>query len=162
MKDLFGNEVEEPDEYTRYLASAAWARKREAKLHAVGYRCQRCGVSRHTRPLNVHHLNYDRLGHENMDDLEVVCVQCHPDADLQRIEVAEIERRDQKYFGALAQGFKNWLERGHHKLERMGEREAFREKQLFLYWMHRKSGIAYTLDLNIFGIDDPDPNWKAE
>jgi len=32
---------------------------------------------RHFRNLEVHHLTYDRLGDERMDDLEVLCPDCH-------------------------------------------------------------------------------------
>ncbi len=36
--------------------------------------CERCGSS---ELLQVHHLTYERLGNELMDDVEVVCRKCH-------------------------------------------------------------------------------------
>lgn len=70
------------DDYRRYLASSHWKATRAAKAKAAGYRCQRCGeYGRRTREsvvgLHVHHLSYERLGHEEMDDLELLCVACH-------------------------------------------------------------------------------------
>ena len=44
-------------------------------------RCEICGER---DGLQVHHLNYDRLGHELPGDLKVVCQGCHWIADNQR------------------------------------------------------------------------------
>jgi 5-methylcytosine-specific restriction endonuclease McrA len=71
------------DRYTSYLATAHWVRKREEALQAAGYRCERCGFygqrdqdgRRHG--LDVHHLTYERLGHEHLADLETLCRTCH-------------------------------------------------------------------------------------
>lgn len=52
-------------DYRDYLQSAAWQRVR---------RCQDCGEH---RQLEVHHLTYARIGHEEMSDLRVLCHGCH-------------------------------------------------------------------------------------
>lgn len=61
-------------EYEKYLRSKEWAAKRKEAFAYYGKRCARCGS---TYRLQVHHKNYWRLGHELMEDLEVVCSRCH-------------------------------------------------------------------------------------
>ena len=55
----------------------------------ANYRCQRCGAERCV--LQLHHKTYDRLGQEFDDDVEVLCVPCHQQADRER--AAETTRR---------------------------------------------------------------------
>jgi hypothetical protein len=74
---------EHSPEYTAYMHSDKW-RKRKERLYAKrGRVCEMCGE---TWPLEVHHKTYDRLGHELDDDLLIVCVTCHPKADAARVE----------------------------------------------------------------------------
>jgi hypothetical protein len=68
--------------YENYLTSAAWRRLRYAALRRARWRCERCGA--HVTNLDVHHRTYKRLGHERLDDLEVVCTTCHRYADAER------------------------------------------------------------------------------
>jgi len=67
--------------YRDYIQSAAWRRRREAKLEAVRRKCQWCGDRQR---LAVHHLNYTRLGCELSSDLIVLCNGCHWVADEMR------------------------------------------------------------------------------
>lgn len=56
---------------------------RQRKIEAAGRQCERCGE--HARHwfgdawvgLQVHHLTYERISHEDLADLEVLCVACH-------------------------------------------------------------------------------------
>jgi 5-methylcytosine-specific restriction endonuclease McrA len=60
--------------YQAYLQSPAWKLARRLLIERAQHRCQRC----HARgPLNVHHLTYERLGHEEPGDLQVLCRPCH-------------------------------------------------------------------------------------
>ncbi len=61
--------------YQKYLWSPEWRRTRNAKLLEVGHRCRRC--RRTSDHLHVHHLTYDHLGHEWLDELVAVCEPCH-------------------------------------------------------------------------------------
>jgi 5-methylcytosine-specific restriction endonuclease McrA len=61
-------------DYREYIESDAWRRKRAKALRHHGERCRTCGA---VDRLSVHHKTYARLGHERMDDLEVLCVDCH-------------------------------------------------------------------------------------
>ena len=84
--------------YGAYLASASWKAQRKLALARAGGRCQapRCelGYLRalsdaevrveedewlppHAYRLEVHHLTYERLGHEHPEDLIVLCPACH-------------------------------------------------------------------------------------
>lgn len=60
--------------YKEYLQSDAWKAKRKAVLIRDGLRCQLCG---HDRNLHVHHITYERIYAEDLDDLITVCNKCH-------------------------------------------------------------------------------------
>jgi 5-methylcytosine-specific restriction endonuclease McrA len=63
-------------EYKSYMNSAAWKRKRQEALVVAGNRCQDCGTSRE-KGLHVHHLRYTHFGNEPLEDLRVLCPDCH-------------------------------------------------------------------------------------
>lgn len=61
-------------EYQRYLASREWAVLREKVRKRSGGLCERCS----RRPMDaVHHLTYERVGHELLTDLQAICNPCH-------------------------------------------------------------------------------------
>lgn len=60
--------------YSEYLLTEHWQETRAQALHRGGYKCCACGSG--TR-LEVHHIQYDRLGFEAAEDLEVLCHRCH-------------------------------------------------------------------------------------
>jgi 5-methylcytosine-specific restriction endonuclease McrA len=69
--------------YQNYLKSDHWQTVRVEKLERERYCCERCGYFARRRfgqwvGIHVHHKNYERLGHERLDeDLEVLCEYCH-------------------------------------------------------------------------------------
>lgn len=63
-----------PRKYHEYIKSAQWQQRASAMKMHTGYRCENCGKSRN---LTVHHLNYDHLGDERIEDLKVLCWECH-------------------------------------------------------------------------------------
>lgn len=65
------------DKYYKYLKSSKWRLKRQHKFNQVGRRCEECGS---LRKLHVHHLTYDRLYVEKLEDLKVLCEVCHMEA----------------------------------------------------------------------------------
>ncbi len=79
------------EEYRKYLSGREWKARRKLALEAAGYACQGCGVVSH-KHLTVHHRNYERVGAELPEDLEVLCWACHEKADVERRAEAE-ERR---------------------------------------------------------------------
>jgi hypothetical protein len=71
-------------EYDAYIGSPEWEVRRAAAMKKANNICERCGVSFEPKELDVHHLTYDRLGHEWPSDLKVVCRRCHPAEDEER------------------------------------------------------------------------------
>lgn len=64
--------------YSEYLQSEQWLELREQVLKRDKYRCQWTGKSsRPGDPLQVHHMTYDRVGCERMEDLITVCRSAH-------------------------------------------------------------------------------------
>lgn len=61
--------------YAQYIVSVEWKIKREEKIKIVGPCCEKCGSTK--KHLQVHHLNYKRVGRELMSDLQVLCANCH-------------------------------------------------------------------------------------
>ena len=57
-----------------YLGTDEWQAKRAAVMAERGAKCEQCGWA---FDLEVHHLNYCRLGVERMSDLMVLCSDCH-------------------------------------------------------------------------------------
>lgn len=80
-------------EYDSYMNSPEWQEKRREVLEAAGFKCERCGT---TENLTVHHLNYENLGDEDLADLEVLCTDCHPEADRDRESRVEDERLERE------------------------------------------------------------------
>ena len=48
-------------------------------LERAGGLCERCGKPGNVLnwELHVHHITYERQGHEEVGDLEVICLDCH-------------------------------------------------------------------------------------
>lgn len=68
--------------YDDYLETDHWKEIRAQKVVAANGLCERCGEGAKRRGdrwigLHVHHLNYDRVGCEFLDDLEALCIHCH-------------------------------------------------------------------------------------
>ena len=62
-------------DYKSYINSKAWEEKARHIRKRDGYRCQVCGATNVL--LEVHHLTYNHLYHEDDDDLITVCHECH-------------------------------------------------------------------------------------
>lgn len=64
-------------EYRAYLQSKEWKAKREKRLEIDENTCCVCG----REATVVHHLTYDRLRHEDLNDLVSLCAKCHQKAE---------------------------------------------------------------------------------
>lgn len=60
--------------YNEYLQSEEWASKRRAVLERDGWRCALTGAAFR---LQVHHLNYQNVGNENLEDLVTLTEAVH-------------------------------------------------------------------------------------
>jgi 5-methylcytosine-specific restriction endonuclease McrA len=86
VRDLEGNvlEVVRPGSFQRPKSRRAilraqrygayWRIIRQAALERDGRRCACCGSKKR---LEVHHLTYERAGHELLEDLVTLCQRCH-------------------------------------------------------------------------------------
>jgi hypothetical protein len=74
------------------MRSKEWRQKRGWALEHHGAKCNRCGS---TQFLEVHHLHYKNFRHEQMEDLEVLCENCHV-KEHPKYAVARTQRRDGK------------------------------------------------------------------
>lgn len=106
--------------YLDYLESPEWFAVRRAAMRRAQFRCERQkpGELRHEGPLDVHHKHYDSLGHETLDDVEVLCRRCHHD---EHIPCNRRKRMLEAYGQQRLPGFARWGDDDdlttHHPLE---------------------------------------------
>ena len=74
-----GDEKLQSEFYKKYMRSKEWEEKKQERMRIDNYSCVMCGRGReHCRTLQVHHITYKNLGHENVyTDLCTVCGSCH-------------------------------------------------------------------------------------
>lgn len=71
--------------YHEYLETEEWKFIRKMMYWRLGNSCEVCGQAK--EEMAVHHKTYERRGHEDANDLMVVCSDCH--RKIHHIEVAE-------------------------------------------------------------------------
>lgn len=60
--------------YNDYLDSAEWKAKRQQRLDKCGNTCEYCKTA---PAVHVHHVTYERVFNEDIDDLRGICLDCH-------------------------------------------------------------------------------------
>lgn len=75
--------------YQQYINSKHWQRKREEALNHHGRKCNCCG---RTYNLHVHHKHYRNLFREKMEDLEILCADCHHHEHEEKPEMDSLSR----------------------------------------------------------------------
>lgn len=63
-------------DYQTYLRSPEWKAKRQEKLDSCQHKCE-CEGGCCREATQIHHLHYDTLGNESLDDLQALCPKCH-------------------------------------------------------------------------------------
>lgn len=61
--------------YRSYLFSEHWQQFRQVALEYYGKKCADCGTTEGI--FNVHHLTYENIGEELLEDVVVLCRDCH-------------------------------------------------------------------------------------
>lgn len=61
-------------DYQKYIESDEWKEVRNDRIFLDGYKCRMCGSAMN---LVVHHITYERVPNEDMDDLITLCRDCH-------------------------------------------------------------------------------------
>lgn len=83
-----------------YYNSEKWAMKRNDRLKLDGFKCAKCGF---TRALEVHHINYERFGDEDVSrDLITLCKKCHHEIEDQKNKVNPVINRYEHHTVYLA------------------------------------------------------------
>lgn len=67
--------------YRRHIASSEWQTFRDEQKLLAGYLCEWPSCRAPDPALEVHHLDYARLGRERPQDVLVLCPICHRDLD---------------------------------------------------------------------------------
>jgi HNH endonuclease len=84
--------------YQNYVHSVQWKKLCTRVRQRAAGRCERCNDVA-LKPLEVHHITYERFQEEPLTDLQALCQPCHRMADIER------ERRNQqKYDDACDEG----------------------------------------------------------
>lgn len=78
--------------YHKYIKSKRW--RNISALLRKNYNCKICHIN---IGLEVHHLNYERLGHEKLTDLVVLCKTHHLKADQKRHLQMEIRFKEKTH-----------------------------------------------------------------
>lgn len=86
------------DRYQDRIASADWKTLKHKLVSQRGNRCERCACESTT--LALHHKHYKSLGQELPDDLELLCADCHKEAD---------EKRDHNYRPKYREPSRGWI-----------------------------------------------------
>lgn len=82
------------EEYSEYLNSEAWQKKRHERLVIAKYRCSACPKN---KAVHVHHLTYERIFNEDMADLLPLC-EDHHKATEELIANGKLSRRGDVLF----------------------------------------------------------------
>ena len=77
------------NDYNEYMRSEDWKHVRRLKLEFAGHRCEKCGAP---DELHVHNLTYDRVGHENLTDLQVLGRECQEREHGRKVVIGCTER----------------------------------------------------------------------
>jgi len=71
--------------YKNYINSPEWYDKRQLILDRCNNKCEVC---HNKKVIHIHHITYERLGNELLEDLQGLCLECHqklhPDKKLKR------------------------------------------------------------------------------
>jgi len=74
-KYFSGNEMP-VDIKEKYLQSNEWRKLKSRRLKLANNKCEAKNCS-NTKNLDLHHIDYDSLGHEDINDVRIVCRKCH-------------------------------------------------------------------------------------
>jgi hypothetical protein len=124
--------------YKEYLHSEHWQQMRKKVYESRKAECQKC---QGRKTLEIHHLTYERIGHESLDDLLILCGKCHEK------EHAIFDKKKSVCCGVrLIRINKNF-----RKCPKCGKRNTkkLRRKMLAIYRDREYANMKGTIDLNV-------------
>lgn len=128
--------MKRPAEYDAYIRSARWKNICALKKKEVGNKYERCGHS--SARLEVHHLTYERFKRENLNDLRVLCKECHEIEDENRKKTQE-QKAQNRLYDARFKGYMS-TKYGERYLETMEPTEQ--DYAEFDVWLKKKEEQA--------------------
>lgn len=78
--------------YKSYLRTPHWQRVKRAAYGKLGRVCHACGYA--NKEIHVHHLSYKNRGREDMEDLMLLCKDCH---EMVHEKMKQTEENNKKY-----------------------------------------------------------------
>lgn len=90
------------EKYQERISSFQWRGLKMRLLNERGNFCERCKNS--GLDLELHHLTYERLGEELDSDLQLLCRECHIQADIER----EQQSRERSFRARHSAGLNTW------------------------------------------------------
>ena len=110
--------------YQQYLKSRHWWSLRYEVYKERDHRCERCGREKN---LQVHHIIYDHIGKEPLEDLEIICSGCH-----------KRHHKNERYLRKLPGG-----RRAAKKAKRMADAVAYNNKEIEDNRLRREAQAVY-------------------
>lgn len=68
--------------YAEHIQSPYWRELKAKVIRRRGHKCERCFCE--SCPLDLHHKHYMTFGKERQKDVELLCRECHREADKER------------------------------------------------------------------------------
>lgn len=84
--------------YQEYINSKEWKLKRDEFKERFGNQCAMCDSGKN---LAIHHLNYDNVGNETINDVVCLCKGCHFDAHKGRLTIWKFTREEREHFNQV-------------------------------------------------------------
>ena len=94
--------TEKQKEYRKYLATDGWKERSEKIKNIWGNKCPVCffkGVK--NTSLNSHHLNYDSLGNEGLQDVIPLCKLCHTNVHTNILKIFVLTKEESEALNKL-------------------------------------------------------------
>lgn len=105
--------------YSLYTRSERWLRIKEKKFKQVGKICEIC---KSKERIVVHHKTYERVTYEKMDDLQILCRECHSILPHDSYHVPFVDRiYDDKYIDLRKVAWAKGLSQADLSLEELNE-----------------------------------------
>jgi 5-methylcytosine-specific restriction endonuclease McrA len=85
------------NDYQTYQNSNEWKARVTKVMRRTNGICERC---RQQKAIHVHHLTYERVGEEELEDLQALCFDCHDDAHEGKLFIDRILRQVDRDLGS--------------------------------------------------------------
>jgi hypothetical protein len=88
------------EKYYAYLLGDEWKKKRKQVIERAKDKCELCGTK---KIRDIHHLTYENIFNESLQDLQGLCRDCHEILhDKQDINPMKIIKKDKAYAGEVS------------------------------------------------------------